>query len=132
MFVYNQSINQSINLTSIAPISPAKPRLNGASAQISIQSHSRYSGPFINRATGVRQIYGGKAKPKRWVFKRFLKTAVELDERTDRGSLFHESGPQKRKALAPVFVLTFGTDNLIPWFDLSERTATDGTNISCK
>ena len=39
-------------------------------------------------------------------------------------------GPQEQKALAPVLVLTLGTEKLIPIFDLSERDGTDGVNIT--
>ena len=58
-----------------------------------------------------------------------------LDEgadQTKRGSLFHRVGPQERKPLAAVLVLTLETEKLIPLFDLSERDGTDGVNIAYK
>ena len=51
----------------------------------------------------------------------FLKVATELAERTDSGRLFQRDGAQEWKALAPVVVLTLGTDKLLSLFDLSER-----------
>ena len=45
-------------------------------------------------------------------------------EWTDRG-LFQRDKVQKLKALAPVSVLTLGTDRLIPLFDFSERDGGD-------
>ena len=83
-----------------------------AKIQDSVQKHQQtiaYAG-----------IYGGKAK-SRCVFRRLLKVAVERGQRTKKGSLFYRVGPQERKALAPVLVLTLGTENLILLFDLSER-----------
>ena len=81
---------------------------------------------------GCAGIYGGKAKSKRCVFRRLLKDAVEGADQTKRGSLFHWVGPQERKALAPVLVLTLGTEMLISLFDLSEWGGTDGVNIAFK
>ena len=75
---------------------------------------------------------GGGAKSKRCVFRCLLKDAVEGADQTERGSLFHRVGPQERKALAPVLVLTLGTEKLIPLFDLSEWDGTDGVNIAYK
>ena len=80
---------------------------------------------------GCAGSYGGKAKSKRCVFRRLLKDAVEGADRTKRGSLFHRVGPQERKALAPVLVLTLATEKLIiPLFDLSGLDGTDGVNIA--
>ena len=81
---------------------------------------------------GCAGSYGGKAKSKRCVFRRLLKDAVEGADRTKRGRLFHRVAPQERKALAPVLVLTLGTEKLIPLFDPSERSGTDGVNIAFK
>ena len=44
-----------------------------------------------------------------------------MAERTDSGRLFQRDGAHKWKALAPVLVLTLGTDTLLSLFDLSER-----------
>ena len=84
------------------------------------------------QTTGCAGSYGGKAKSKRYVFRRLFKNAVEGADRTKRRSLFHRVGPQQRKALSPVLVLTLGTEKLIPLFDLSERDGTDGVNIAYK
>ena len=62
---------------------------------------------------GSDGIYGGKAKSKRCVFRYFLKVATELAERTDSERLFQRDGVQEWKALAPVSVLTLGTDKLL-------------------
>ena len=43
-----------------------------------------------------------------------------MAERTDSGRLFQREGAHELKALAPVLVLTLGTDRVIPLFDLSE------------
>ena len=64
---------------------------------------------------------GGKVKSKRCIFTYFLKVATELAERTDSGRLFQRDGAQEWKALAPVLVLTQGTDKLLSLFDLSEQ-----------
>ena len=74
---------------------------------------------------GSDGIYGGKAKSKRCVFRYFLKVATELAERTDSGRLFQRDGAQEWKALAPVLVLTLGTDKLLSLFDLNEREGID-------
>ena len=62
---------------------------------------------------GSDGIYGGKAKSKRCVFRYFFKVATELAEQTDSGRLFQRDEAQERKALAPVVVLTLGTDKLL-------------------
>ena len=69
------------------------------------------------QTTGCAGSHGGKAKSKRYVFRRLLKDAVEGADRARRGSLFHRVGPQERKALAPVLVLTLGAEMLIPLCD---------------
>ena len=58
-----------------------------------------------------------------------LKVAIEVAERTDSGRLFQEEGAHELKAFAPVLVLIFGMDRVIPLFDLSER---DGREIAIK
>ena len=70
-------------------------------------------------------IYGGKAKSKRCVLRYFLTVATEMAERTDSGRLFQRDGTQEWKALAPVLVLTLGTDKLLSLFDISERERID-------
>ena len=74
-------------------------------------------------------IYAGKAKSKRCVFRYFLKVATELAERTDSGRLFQRDGVQEWKALAPVLVLTLGTDKLLSLFDISEREGIDAASM---
>ena len=74
---------------------------------------------------GSDSIYGGKAKSKRCVFRYFVKVATEMAERTDSGGLFLRDGAQEWKALAPVLVLTLGTDKLLSLFDLNEREGSD-------
>ena len=44
---------------------------------------------------------------------------------SDSSRLFQRYGSQEWKALAPVLVLTLGTDRLIPLLDLSERGGSD-------
>ena len=77
-------------------------------------------------------IYGGKAKSKRCVFRHLLKVAVEGADWKKRGSLFHRLGPQERKALAPVLVLTLGTEKWIPLLDLSGQDGINGVSIALK
>ena len=72
--------------------------------------------------------YGGKAKSKRCVFRYFLKIATEMAERTDSG-LFQTDGALEWKALAPVLVLTLGTNKLLSLFDLSEREGVDEASM---
>ena len=70
-------------------------------------------------------IYEGKAKSKRCVFRSFLKVSTEMAEQTDSRRLFQRDGAQEWKALAPVLVLTLGTDRLLSLFDLGERDWSD-------
>ena len=49
--------------------------------------------------------------------------------RTGNGRLFQRDGAQKWKALAPVLVLTLGTDKLLSLFDLSEREGIDAASM---
>ena len=89
------SINQSINQTYIAPISPAKP---GSVARQPDQCSTAKSMKLfrnINRPWGVTLSMGGKAKSKRCVFSYFLKVATELAERTDSGRLFQRDVVQE-------------------------------------
>ena len=51
--------------------------------------------------------------------------ATELAERTDSGRLFQRDGAQEWKALAPVLVLTLGTDKPLSFFDISEQEGID-------
>ena len=58
-----------------------------------------------------------------------MKVATEMVEWTDNGRFFQRDGAQERKALAPVLVLTLGTDRLIPLLDLSEWDGSDGASM---
>ena len=78
---------------------------------------------------GSDGIYGEKAKSKRCVFRYFLKVATELAEWTDSGRLFQRDRAQEWKALAPVLVLTLGTDKLLSLFDLSEWEGIDAATM---
>ena len=55
----------------------------------------------------------------------FLEVATEMAEGTDGRGLFQRDGAPACKALAPVLILTLGTNRLIPLFDLSERDGSD-------
>ena len=48
-----------------------------------------------------------------------------MAEQTDCGRLFQRDGAQEWKVLAPVLVLTLGTDKLLSLFDLSEQEGID-------
>ena len=72
---------------------------------------------------------GGEAKSKRYVWRRLLKVAIEVAERTDSGRLFQIEGAHELKALAPVLVLILEMDRVIAPFDLSER---DGREMAIK
>ena len=74
-------------------------------------------------------IYGGGAKSKRCAFRYFLKVATEMAERTDSGILFQRDRAQEWKALAPVLVLTLGTDKLLSLFDHTEQGGSDATSM---
>ena len=52
-----------------------------------------------------------------------------MAERTDKGRLFQRDGAQEWKALAPVMVLTVGTDRLLSMFDLSEWNGSDAASM---
>ena len=75
-------------------------------------------------------IYGGKAKSKRYVFRYFLKVATEQDERTESGDLFQRV--KEWTTLAPVLILTLGTDKLLSSFDLSQREGIDKAGMEWK
>ena len=78
---------------------------------------------------GSGGIYGERAKSKRCVLRYFLKVATELAERTESGRLFQRDGAQEWKTLAPVLVLTLGTDKLLSSFDLSEWEGIDAASM---
>ena len=54
-----------------------------------------------------------------------------MAERTDSG-LFQRDGAQEWNALAPVLVLTLGTDRLLSLFDLCERDGSDVASMEPK
>ena len=58
-----------------------------------------------------------------------MKVATEMAERTDSGRLFQRDGAQEWIALAPVLVLTLGTDKLVSLIDLSEREGIDAASM---
>ena len=121
-----QSINQS-NFYS-ANI-PGVARLSGATARSVFKCEVVEVVPLHQQAVGHTGVYGGKAKSKRYVLRRFLKVATEVAERTDSGRLFQREGAHALKALAPVLVLILGTNRVIHLFDLSER---DGREMAIK
>ena len=122
--LYDPSVAQptpvTINQTSIAPISPAKPGSMVWQPNQVFDSKIKETFPLHQQARGSDGNYGGKAKSKRCVFRYFLKVATEMAERTDTRRLFQSDGAQEWKALAPVLVLTLGTNKLLSLFDLSE------------
>ena len=77
-------------------------------------------------------IYGQKAKPKKCVFRYFLKVATEMAEQIDSGRLFQRDGAQEWKPLAPVLVFTLGTDKLLSMFDLSEWEGIKVVSMECR
>ena len=85
--------------------------------------------PQHHQVIGHAGVYGGKARSKRYVLRHFLKVETEVDERTDSGKLFQREGAQELNDLFPALVLTLGTDNVIPLFDLSEH---DGSGVASK
>ena len=112
------SIYQSINQISIAPITPAKP---GSVAQQPNQcSTAKLKKQLcnINRPSGMLVSMGDRPS-QRCVFRCFLRVAAEMAEWTDSGRLFQRDGVQEWKALESVLVLTLGTDrqiNTFVWF----------------
>ena len=78
---------------------------------------------------GSDGIYGGKANQRDVSSDTFLKVTTELAEWTDSGRLFQGDRTQEWKALAPVLVLTQGTDKLLSLFDLSEREEIDAASM---
>ena len=70
----------------------------------------------------VRQEnYGGKARPKRKVFRRFLNILADSADRTDTGRAFQRTGAHALEDRSPVLVLTLETDRRQPWLVRSER-----------
>ena len=64
------------------------------------------------------------AKSKRCVLRRFLKVATDTAKWTNSSRLFQREG-----ALAPVLILTLGTDTLVPLLDLSEQDGSDAESM---
>ena len=85
-------INQSINRTFIAPISPAKPGSVARQPNQCSTAKLRKQVRNINRPWAVTVSMGGKAKSKRCVFRYFLKVAPEMAEQTDSRRLFQRDG----------------------------------------
>ena len=121
-----QSINQS-NFYSANILSEA--RLSGTTAKSVFNSKIEETVPWHQQAMGNDGIYRGKAKSKRCVSRYFLKVATEMAEWTDSGRLFQRDRVQEWKALAPVMVLTVGTDRLLSLFDLTEREGSDAASM---
>ena len=124
----------SINQISIVTISPAKSDSVAQQPNQRPTAKSKKQFHNINRPLGMLVSMGGnggKAKSKRCVFRCFLKVATEIAERTDSGRLFQRDGVQEWKALAPVLVLTLGTDRLWTLFDLRERDESDVVSMEC-
>ena len=111
---------------------PSKARLSGATAESVFNSNIDETVPWHQWAIGRAGVYGGKTKSKRCVFRCFLKVVTETAERTDSGRLFQRDGVQECKALAPILVLTLGTDRLIPLLDLNEQGGSDATSMECR
>ena len=114
------SINQS---NFYSPNIPSKARFSGATAK------SVFNSKMDQKAMGSDGNYGGKAKSKRCVFRYFIKVATEMAERTNSGRLFQRDGAQEWKVLAPLLVLTLGTNKLLLLFDLSEREGVNAANM---
>ena len=99
---------QSINQTSIAPISPTK---SGSVAPQPDQCSSAKSMKLfcnINRRSGARCLRrrgGGRRPSQKDVLRRLLIVATEVAERTDSGRLFQREGVQDLNALEPLLVL---------------------------
>ena len=108
----DQSINQSANQTSIAPISPVKP--GSMARQQNQRSTVKLRKQFhdINRPSGMPVSMGERSNQK-CVLRCFMKVATEMAERTDSSSLFQRDGSQEWQALGPVLVCTLGTDRLL-------------------
>ena len=104
--IINQSNFYSANI-------PGKASLSRATAKSVFNTKIEETVPWHQQATGSDGIYRGKAKSKRCVFRYFLKVATELAKRTDCGRLFQRGRAQEWKALAPVSVLTIGTNKLL-------------------
>ena len=100
---FNQSNIYSTNF-------PGKARLSGTTAESVFNSKIDEAVPQHQQAIGHAGVYGGKVKSRTRVFRCFLKLATEMAEQTDSGRLFQRDGTQERKVLAPVLVLTLGTD----------------------
>ena len=90
-------------------------RLSGTTAKSVFNSKIEETVPQHQQAIGHAGIYGGNAKSKRCVFRGFLQIANEMD--------------RQREALAPVLVLTLGTDRLLSLFELSEREGIDAAGM---
>ena len=70
-------------------------------------------------------FYSANISGKAWL----SGVTAELAERTGSGRLFQRDGAQEWKALAPVLVLTVGTDKLLSMFDISEREGSDAASM---
>ena len=84
---------------------------------------------YIDGLLGVASVYGVTAESKRCVLRCVLKVATKMAEWRDSGRSFQTGRAQEWKALAPVLVLTLGTDRLIPLFDLNVRDGSDAASM---
>ena len=115
-----QSINQSIKL--LLCQYPRRSQAQWHDSQIGVQQQNRWKSSVTS--TGM-PLSMGERPSQRCFFRCFLKVGTEMAERTDSGRLFQRDGAQEWKALAPVLVLTLGTDRLLSLFDLSEQGGGD-------
>ena len=123
-------MNQSINQPNFYGATiPSVARLSGATSKSVLNSKIYEAVPQRQLVIGHAGVYGGKDRSKRYVLRRFLKVATEVDEWTDSGKLFQREGVQELNDLFPALVLTLGIDKVIPLFDLSER---DGSGVASK
>ena len=89
---------------------PGEARVSGVTAESVFSSKIDETVLWHQWFVGCASVYRGMTKSKRCVFRCFLKVATEMTEQTDSSRLFQRDGAQELKALAPLLVLTIGTD----------------------
>ena len=87
---------------------------NWNSANIAGRRQAQWRNNQISVQIETRCLLGvGKAKSKRYVLRRLLKVATQVDEGTVSGRLFQREEQQDLNARAPALVVILGTDRVI-------------------
>ena len=127
--IINQSINQSINETSVAPISLA--RLSGTTIKSVSNGEILKAVPDVHVSSGKLVVMQERPN-QRVIFRRFLEVVLGEAKLTDSGMCFQREGVQKPNALAFALVFNLKTDRVTPLCDLNQRDMSGVGSIVCR